>query len=166
MSGTLKKSHVCQTQESTLGKKRITILLEYPPTANHMKLPIVMKVNGKHTARLITAPKGREYFKRTVDAFIGSKELKPPYEVYIEVHVPDLRKRDLPNVEKASMDALDKAGIIKDDSLINKITMVRFPPLRPDGILVVRIEEVDGNTQVQSIAGQDLSRLGYVQPCL
>jgi len=144
-----------------LGKTELILTVEYPPTANHMKMPVAMKtmVNGKlkWTARLITAPKGRAYFERVYRDLHGKiKTLEPPYDVLIEVHIPDLRKRDLINVEKASMDALDKAGIITDDSKINDIRLVRFPPVRPKGVLIVRIREVfaDVGNKLTSVCGR------------
>jgi len=125
----------------------MTLLIEYPPTANHMKIPIAIKmiVNGKPkwVGRMILAPKGKAYYKKIGTALAGVETLVPPYEVLIEVHVPDLIKRDLPNVEKACMDALDKAGVITDDSKITRITMERFEPYRKKGILVVQIKEVE-----------------------
>lgn len=132
--------------------KTATFLIKYPPTANHMKIPIILKTRGKDgkirpTARLILAPKGKTYYNDVYEALHGKVKLNPPYDVLIEVHVPDLRKRDLANVEKACMDALDKADIIKDDSMINHFEMIRFEPLRPEGILVVRIEEVEDYVQ-------------------
>lgn len=125
----------------------MTLLVEYPPTANHMKVPIAIKMrsNGrdKWVGRMVLADKGKKYYRKIKQMFTGFTTLKPPYDVLIEVHVPDLRKRDLPNVEKASVDALDKAGVIVDDSHIANIEIQRFEPLRAGGVLVVRIREVE-----------------------
>jgi crossover junction endodeoxyribonuclease RusA len=143
--------------------------VEYPPTANHMKVPVAFqdKITKKWRARMILAPKGRDYYQRVDVALRGVKPLKPPYEVLVEVHVPDLRKRDLCNVEKASIDALDKAGVIEDDSQIDDIQIVRFPPMRSKGILVVRIREVEAGVRFSRksiLDGADTSERAVESP--
>lgn len=135
----------------SLTKRTETFILPYPPTANHLKIPVGFKkiVNGipKCLARMILAPKGRKYYKDVALIMSLMKQLDPPYQVLIEVHVPDLRTRDLGNVEKASMDALSKAGVLIDDGKIDDIRMIRFPPDRPHGKLVIKIKELEDGVE-------------------
>lgn len=135
----------------SLTKRTEIFVLPYPPTANHLKIPVAFKkiINGvtKCLARMILAPKGRKYYETVAILMSSMKQLDPPYEVLIEAHVPDLRTRDLGNVEKASMDALSKAGVIVDDGKIDDLRVLRFPPDRPKGKLVIRIKELEDGVE-------------------
>jgi len=48
--------------------------------------------------------------------------------VDLRVHPPDRRRRDLDNVLKAVLDAVVKAGILEDDSQVQRLAMAWGPP--------------------------------------
>jgi len=54
---------------------------------------------------------------------------------------PDRRRRDLDNLQKPLLDALEKAGIYEDDSLID-LLVTRRMAICPSGRIVVRIQEL------------------------
>ncbi len=58
--------------------------------------------------------------------------------VGIEAFPPDKRKRDLDNVLKSLLDALQHAGIYKDDSQIDSLSISRKMPL--NGIVKIEIK--------------------------
>jgi crossover junction endodeoxyribonuclease RusA len=61
-----------------------------------------------------------------------------PLEVEVEVHPPDNRRRDIDNVQKALLDALQHGGVYADDSQIVRLTIEKRPPW-PGGKTVVSI---------------------------
>jgi crossover junction endodeoxyribonuclease RusA len=55
---------------------------------------------------------------------------------------PDKRRRDLDNLPKVVLDSLTKAGVWKDDSQIQRLT-IQWGGMCPGGDLEVEIEEID-----------------------
>jgi len=110
--------------------------LPWPPSANTSKIPV--------RGRMVSTPKLRAYHTACV-LHLGTLDIPPmlpPYEVTLEFHEPDRRRRDVANLEKAVCDSIVKAGIMEDDCKINKLTLVRMPEKFKDGRVVVTITEV------------------------
>ncbi len=61
--------------------------------------------------------------------------------VSITVHPPDRRRRDLDNLLKGPLDALEHAGVYLDDGQIDRLEIERGDVMR-GGRVVVRIEEM------------------------
>jgi crossover junction endodeoxyribonuclease RusA len=59
-------------------------------------------------------------------------------EVIIHARPPDRRARDLDNLLKATLDAVVKAGLIPNDSQIDKLAILRGTPI-PKGSLTVGV---------------------------
>lgn len=53
---------------------------------------------------------------------------------------PDRRRRDLDNVLKATLDALEHADVFRDDEQIDDLHIIRAAPAKP-GRIVITIEE-------------------------
>lgn len=47
-------------------------------------------------------------------------------KVHIEAYPPDKRKRDLDNLFKSLLDALEKSGVFKDDRQIDALSIERM----------------------------------------
>ena len=62
-------------------------------------------------------------------------------QVSIEAFPPDNRKRDLDNIFKATLDALEHANVYTNDNQIDKIDITRREVIKP-GYIIVRISEV------------------------
>lgn len=50
-----------------------------------------------------------------------------PLKIRIECHMPDRRRRDLDNLQKAAFDALTKAGFWLDDAQVVDYRVVKMP---------------------------------------
>lgn len=50
-----------------------------------------------------------------------------PVKISIECHMPDRRRRDLDNLQKAAFDALTKAGFWLDDAQVVDYRVVKMP---------------------------------------
>lgn len=65
-----------------------------------------------------------------------------PLKIRIECHMPDRRRRDLDNLQKAAFDALTKAGFWADDCQVVDYRVVKMPIVK-DGRLELTITEVE-----------------------
>jgi len=95
--------------------------LPYPPSVNHYWRRV-----GNRT---LISKKGREY-RRAVNAHLtiyGFKDhpLAGRISASFTAFPPDRRKRDLDNLLKALLDALEHAGVYRDDSQIDSLTIER-----------------------------------------
>ena len=98
------------------------IRLPYPPTVNTYWRSTC---RGKYLTVYTTA-KGKQYRKGTMGVILVASERvttghKDSLAVTIDVTFPDRRKRDLDNILKALLDALQHAGVYEDDSQIKDL---------------------------------------------
>ncbi len=71
----------------------------------------------------------------------GRKPLAGKLAVEVEIYPPDNRRRDVDNIQKALLDALQHGGAYVDDSQIVKLSLEKHEPL-PGGRTVVKIREL------------------------
>lgn len=107
------------------------------PTAIELVLPYPPSVNGywRHTMiqgkpRVLISAEGRKYRTQVHHAVLlhTPGHRKAPagrLVVHITAHAPDRRARDLDNINKGLLDALVHAGVMADDSLIDRLTVER-----------------------------------------
>ena len=69
------------------------------------------------------------------------KRLTGRLGVFIVAFPPDKRRRDLDNILKATLDALQHGGVYKDDSQIDALTVHRGP-VTPKGALIVTVDDL------------------------
>ena len=112
------------------------IKLPFPPSANTSKMP-------RH-GRLISTPELREY-KMICSMLLAGHEKMPPgrYGCCVEFQAADRRRRDIANFEKHAIDAVVKAGIIKDDCLIDDLRLIRLEPDKNDPAVFIRLWAID-----------------------
>ncbi len=88
---------------------------------------------------------GRQYRDRVMDilvpAFQEFDSYEGPLSVWVEVHLPDRRRRDLDNISKALLDAITHSGVWKDDSQIVDLRYVRAGTQK-GGFVRLHIREV------------------------
>ncbi|HEO9337435.1 TPA: RusA family crossover junction endodeoxyribonuclease [Enterobacter roggenkampii] len=65
-----------------------------------------------------------------------------PLKIRIECHMPDRRRRDLDNLQKAAFDALTKAGLWLDDCQVIDYRVVKMPVVK-GGKLELTITELE-----------------------
>jgi len=103
----------------------ITLELPWPPSVNtYWRSPNT----GKLAGRTLISERGRTYRREVADAVMlaGRPQARPGrLEVAIIAEPPDKRRRDLDNLPKGILDALTHAGVIEDDSLIDRLLIER-----------------------------------------
>lgn len=91
------------------------LVLPYPPTANHSYANAGRK-------RILT--ESARNFRQVVAWEVVAKRAKPlagAVSVTIFLHPPDKRIRDIDNPVKPLLDALTKAGVWTDDSVVKRL---------------------------------------------
>jgi len=115
----------------------VTYRLPWPPSVNHY---YGHRGNGSRYIR----ERGALY-RREVWALVCSSGPPPEYAgrlwVKIECFPPDKRHRDLDNILKALLDALELARVFVDDNQIDRLELTRHQPVAR-GSVVVTIGEI------------------------
>ena len=124
----------------------VKIELPWPPTVNNYWVSrVVTPRKGKPFVAVAIGKPGRQ-FRTDVQAIIWHRFgiLKPSearVSVSITAHPPDRRDRDIDNILKALNDALTHAGVWRDDSQIDRLSIERGV-VRSPGCVVVEIERI------------------------
>ena len=113
------------------------LTLPYPPSINHYWRRV--------GPRTLISREGRT-FRRNVCALLGGGgPRRPPaggrIALCMDAFPPDRRRRDLDNITKAVLDALQHGGVYEDDSQIDLLTVGR-QALVPGGRLNVRVMDL------------------------
>jgi crossover junction endodeoxyribonuclease RusA len=110
--------------------------LPFPPSNNRY----YRNVNG----RMIISREGREYATRVAGIIqtVTSETFLDGIVVNIKAHMPDKRRRDVDNMLKVPLDAMQKAGVYGDDSQIIRLAIEKVYSTQP-GRLDVLIESID-----------------------
>jgi len=111
-----------------------TLILPYPPSMNHYWRQFL--------GRTLISREGRA-FRKTVCSMLsdGRQAETIRLAVCLDVFPPDKRRRDLDNIQKPVLDALQHAGIYEDDGQIDLLITRRRESI-PNGRLVVTISPV------------------------
>lgn len=96
--------------------------LPYPPSVNHYWRSV-----GK---RVLISKEGRQYRENVGFSLLNAGyrrglSMSGRLAVNIALHPPDRRRRDLDNVLKSLLDAMQHAGVYEDDSQIDRISIER-----------------------------------------
>lgn len=112
----------------------IKLILPFPPSINHYYAR-----NRNGSVRLGNA--GRAY-RLEVALKCRQARIKPllgPLAMLIEAYPPDKRRRDLDNLLKAVLDALQHGGAYADDSQITDLTIRRGLALSCNPHVIVKV---------------------------
>jgi Holliday junction resolvase RusA-like endonuclease len=106
--------------------------LPYPPSVNHY-----FRMVGR---RILISREGRVFRTRVCStlAALGVRPMMGPLALEIEVYPPDNRRRDIDNVQKALLDALQHGGAYEDDSQVMRLAIEKREPVA-GGRTLVRI---------------------------
>jgi crossover junction endodeoxyribonuclease RusA len=112
----------------------ISFRLPYPPSMNHYWRRV-----GNKT---IISRGGREYRVKVVSLLADfSEPLQGPLKIVISLRPPDRRRRDVDNVLKPMLDAIQHGGVYVDDSQIVDLQITKGEPAK-DGFVDIQLERV------------------------
>lgn len=125
----------------------IKIVLPWPPSVNqYWRHPSSGPLAGRH----LISEQGRAY-RAKVTAHVWNEQqahkLADRLSMAILCYPPDRRRRDLDNILKAALDALVFAGVMLDDSQIDRLAIERCAVQAP-GRLEITLERLtDGSNE-------------------
>jgi Holliday junction resolvase RusA-like endonuclease len=99
------------------------ITLPLPPSVNELYR---YTCRGQFPHMYIT-PEGKAWFEEagwTIKAKWRGKTITAPCEIWIQLYIS--HQRDADNVLKATLDVLQKNGVVKNDNLFYKIDIEKF----------------------------------------
>jgi crossover junction endodeoxyribonuclease RusA len=102
------------------GGEQVKLTLPYPPTVNHYW--------QRRGSRTFVGPDGVQFRNNVCGAVLeaGCREtMTGPLSIWIVAHPPDKRRRDIDNLTKALLDALQHAGAYGDDNQIARMLIER-----------------------------------------
>lgn len=114
----------------------LKIELPWPPSINHYW----RHAKGRHYISL-EGTTYREMVFWTTTKFRGQFKPTDRLSIHIDAYPPDRRKRDLDNVLKSLLDALQHAGIYEDDGQIDHLSIRRVNSV--EGKVEILIKPVD-----------------------
>ena len=111
--------------------------LPWPPSVNsyYRSVPI-----GRQ-CRVLISKTGREYRKRVEAACVGVRPIEGRIDMRITARPPCRRKRDLDNILKSLLDAMEHAGVYENDNQIDRLLIERAEPTS-GGMVQVSVEEI------------------------
>jgi crossover junction endodeoxyribonuclease RusA len=122
----------------------LTLTLPYPPTVNHYY------GQTKSGSRFIK-PKGKAFRDEVIVRFIQQRNLARTMigklSVTIEAYPPDNRKRDLDNINKALLDALEHARVYENDNQIIELISRKHPAVANGKVIVTIKEQFNGDPE-------------------
>ncbi len=120
--------------------------IPYPPSVNRAW----RMVRVGRSARMVLSREARAYRTEACArlaalshrGFNGSGPIDGALCVLVTLHPPDRRKRDIDNAMKCVLDALQHAGVIRDDAQIGDLRVVRGAVV-PGGRADIEISGID-----------------------
>lgn len=113
------------------------ITLPWPPSNN--------RYYRHNRGRTHISAEGKAYraaVAEIVERLLLDIETPLPLRLRIECYMPDRRRRDLDNLQKAVFDALTKAGFWLDDVQVIDYRVIKMPVVK-GGKLVIKITELE-----------------------
>ena len=116
----------------------VKMALPWPPSVNHYWRRV--------GPRTLISREGRTFRRNVCALLCGGRPRKPPaggrVALAMDAFPPDQRRRDLDNLLKSVLDALEHAGVYADDSQIDLLLVRRGEVDRPHGHVEVCVERL------------------------
>lgn len=98
----------------------IRLTLPWPPSVN--------RIWRQYQGRVLMSREGRTYRQAVLDEWLQAQQQglgRQRIRLVIDAHVPDARRRDLDNLTKCALDAMQAARVFEDDSQIDDLRIRR-----------------------------------------
>ena len=107
--------------------------LPYPPSVNHYW--------GQSGKQRFIGKKGKEFRQAVAEACLDLElaTMDGRLSVHVAIWPPDNRKRDVDNILKPLLDAMEHAGVYENDSQIDELHIIRHHPIKGGSCSVVLV---------------------------
>lgn len=129
----------------------ICVTLPYPPTVNHYW--------GARGNRRFVKKEGVAFRGDVVRICEGVTKQEGDLAVFVDAYPPDRRRRDIDNINKAILDALQHAGCYDDDCQIRTLHVTKCEPVKGGKVEVLVCQWRTVN-QVRSVRHAAITRDG------
>ncbi len=104
--------------------------LAYPPSINNYF--------RKYRNRMVISREGRLFRRKVCSALslLGAEPMKGELVMIIYAYPPDRRKRDIDNIQKPLLDALEKGGAFVNDNQVKDLRTVMNRPEKGGRVIV------------------------------
>ena len=122
--------------------------LPYPPSVNHY-----WGTSGKQ--RFI-GKKGKEFRQAVAEVCLDLQlsTLDTRLSVHVAIWPPDNRKRDVDNILKPLLDAMEHAGVYENDSQIDELHIIRHHTLKGGACSVVLVPISQRNASLRMLPSE------------
>jgi len=132
-----------ETRQVNDTRAKVVLELPWPPSMNNYWRHVGHKTMLSAAGRIYRhAVAGAVLEQRAARHFAGR------LSVIVQAYPPDRRRRDLDNMLKAVLDALEAAGVYEDDSQIDEL-LIRRMGVVPNGGITVYIWEEATNGEAE-----------------
>ena len=118
----------------------VRLALPFPPSVNGYWRTAPIKGRGGKTAmRTMISKKGRQYRRLVAFEVVSQRAAKfgdQRLAVTVVANPPDRQRRDLDNLSKSLLDALEHAGLYADDKQIDRLLLERGEIQAPGSVEV------------------------------
>lgn len=125
----------------------MAITLPYPPTVN---MYWRSRWTGKYVKHYISN-EGTKFRKDVIRSLHDWDMILGPLSVRMLVFPPDRKARDVDNILKAPLDALEHAGVFENDSQIEELYVRKMREPSPPGRVEVTVSQVVAGRQLELI---------------
>jgi len=126
----------------------IHLELPWPPSVNAYWRSVMAGGRGRRCCRVLLSREGRAYRREAcarLAAFRRDRPLTGRLDVRVDLRAPTRRLLDIDNRIKALLDAMQHAGVYRDDGQIDRLLIERGPVTR-GGLVRVAIEPLKKKT--------------------
>lgn len=113
----------------------IHLTLPWPPSVN--------RIWRQYQGRVLLSREGRAYRQAVLGEWLQAQQQgmgRQRLRLVIDAHMPDARRRDIDNLGKAVLDAMQAARVFEDDSQIDDLRIRRIGIDRASPRLEVMLE--------------------------
>jgi len=127
--------------------------LPYPPSVNHYW--------GQSGKQRFIGKKGKEFRQAVAEVCLDLQvsTLDTRLSVHVAIWPPDNRKRDVDNILKPLLDAMEHAGVYENDSQIDELHIIRHPPMKGGACSVVLVPISQRNATLRMLPSETAQSL-------
>lgn len=125
---------------SEIPEPAVTLRLPWPPSTNHHWRT---RIVGRR-AMVFVSEEGKRFRVAVLAAWLAEPRERLTGRLAVEIlaTMPDRRARDVDNIVKATLDALQHAGVFGDDNQVDRLTIARAG-VEPPGWIEVRLSRLE-----------------------